>query len=362
VPQLIEPADGRAFADLNQLLIGNIVIEVVTRALIATLMILVTAQASSGPRTGPAGGDGRNFNHTYRVIGSVRLLFFWVSSDDIGGARVVRRERQDNLVLSLLIGSDPRRAPRQVNEWGYIRESASGGFATVFGVRTLTDGSSPEEAERRRNQSARSEKTAEMGVLCSTVSPLALASRTTTASVGRDVTYHDLGRVVSAIEPTDYGKPDAQWKRRGTARPTNGYAGFLIALDHLIGSNVAVRASKESPVAPRLTYVYKDTVYDLVSRPVVRVPQMTTHVGVLHHLLRNDVTVVNRATGDTTDFSVTYGAEGTFAGVPIQMRYQPNWWLRLELELDGASEVPADPLDDASMSARVASVCGAGED
>ena len=275
----------RGQAPIKTMWRGASVIKVVSRILVAALLLLVTAPASPRPPSmmRSVDGNGRNFDYSYRVVGSVRLLFFWVSSDDIGGARVARRERHENLTLSLLIGSDPRRAPRQVNEWGYIRESSSGRSATVFGIRTLTDGSSPEDAERRRNQAARGEKTVEMGVLCSTVSPVELRSRTTTASVSRDVTYRELGRVLSVIEQGE-GERGVQWRRRGALRPANGYPGFLIALDHLMRSNaLAADAIDKSTTVPRLVYVYKDAVYDLVARSAIRVPQLTTHVGVLRN-------------------------------------------------------------------------------
>ena len=53
------------------------------------------------------------------MLAKVRPLLFWISKDDVGGARVSWRGDADGAFgLDLLIGSDPARAPRQINRWG----------------------------------------------------------------------------------------------------------------------------------------------------------------------------------------------------------------------------------------------------
>ena len=107
--------------------------------------------------------------HRYRIAGKVRMLFFWVGADDLGGARITWRGGECDRSTALLIGSDPRRAPRGVNEWAYVREHAAGDTTTVFGIRTVTDNDSPDAADSRRP--AQGELT-ELNVLCSRISPL----------------------------------------------------------------------------------------------------------------------------------------------------------------------------------------------
>ena len=60
--------------------------------------------------------------HRYRMLGRVRPLLFWISREDVGGAQVTWREAADGVGYELLIGSDPERAPRRINRWGYIGE------------------------------------------------------------------------------------------------------------------------------------------------------------------------------------------------------------------------------------------------
>jgi hypothetical protein len=288
-------------------------------------------------------------DHLYRIVGKVRFLLFWAGADDVGGARITWRDGDRDQVVSLLIGSEPQRAPRSVNEWGYVREDVAGDSATIFGIRTVTDGDSPDAAEARRTQAG---GLAEFGVLCSTVSTVAVESRTTTVHVPRDVTYRDIGRVLDVLERS------VLWKQLHTRRPADVAPGFLTALDQMMRSSAtAARGVTAIPKVPRLAYVYKDAVYDLIARRVERVAQLRTHSGLFQNLLRTDVAIRNRATGSTTEFRVTYGIEGSLAGVPVWAQYQPNWWFKVELELDEAVDVPDDPAGQLSTRQRIDALC-----
>ena len=287
--------------------------------------------------------------HLYTIAGKVRFLFFWMSADDVGGARVTWHRGEHHQIVSLLIGSEPRRAPRAVNEWGYVREAVAGDSTTIFGVRTITDGDSPDEAEARRAQST---KLAEFGVLCSTVSSSGAESRTTTVDVPRDVTYRDCGRVLDVLER------GSSWKQLEVPRPPGVAPGFLTALDQMMRSSAAAAGEGRIPRIPGVAYVYKDAVYDLVARRVQRVPQLRTHSRTLQNLLRTDLSIRNRSTGSTTEFRVTYGTEGPLSGIPVYAQYQPNWWFKVELELDDRSEAPEDPASALSFRQRIDALCG----
>jgi len=291
--------------------------------------------------------------HVYRITGKVRLLLFWASADDVGGARISWHGVDRNQSVSLLIGSDPGRAPRQVNEWGYIREAGAGDLTTVFGIRTVTDGDSPADAEARRTQAG---SVTELGVLCSNVSPLNASSRTATVYVDDGATYRDLGRVLHAVER------HGRWNRRGALRPSDTEPGFLTALDRLIRSTAAAAADTDKPACGRFAYIYKDAVYDLFARRVDRIRELRTRARVYHDLLRSEIVIRNRASGSTSSFSITYGTTGPLAGVPVTARYQPNWWFKVELELDDEAAVPPDPIGDASINRRIDALCSQGMD
>lgn len=270
-----------------------------------------------------------------------------MSADDVGGARVAFRDGGGAHRISLLIGSDPERAPRRINEWGYIREEVADGSASIFGVRTTTDGASPRDAEDHRTARGNA---AEFGVLCGAIEGDHSKSCTTTVRAAGDLTYRDTPRVLDLIERVP------RFNTRVVPRPADTVPGFLTALDQLMRTTAAdtIRGQgRQSPVA----FVYKDNVYDLRPVRTVRVPELRTPARVFRDLLRSDITIWNRKSGEAGAFSVTYGTTGPMAGVAVMARYQPRWWFRIELVLDDRVDVPPDPLDDAAIDQRVRSVC-----
>jgi hypothetical protein len=333
------------------------------RSLIALLLVFgglsgaaATAPGATKSAAGSVAGEGasnghRTTEHLYRIVGKVRLLFFWMTADDVGGARISWHTGERAQVLSLLIGSDPERAPRGVNEWGYIREAVVNDSTNIFGMRTLTDGDSPADADARRTVPG---GLAEFGVLCSTILPFEANSRTTTVHVSRDATYRAAGRVLDVVER------EAHWNRHQMARPQAVAPGFLTAVDLMMRSSAAsARETGGAPNCPRLAYVYKDAVYDLIPRHLERIAELRTRAGIYRNLLRGEMSIRNRQTGSTTSFSITYGTDGLLAGVPIAARYQPNWWFKVELELDDRVDVPADPSRNVSLQQRITKLCDA---
>ena len=71
-------------------------------------------------------------DYQYRVVGKVRLLFFWSGTRDVGRARITSHGVERANVVSLVVGTDPQRAPRGLNEWGYIREQVDGETASAL--------------------------------------------------------------------------------------------------------------------------------------------------------------------------------------------------------------------------------------
>ena len=287
--------------------------------------------------------------HRYRIVGKVRLFLFWIGSDDVGGARVTwRRESAESATIALLIGSDPERAPRGVNEWGYLREQVRGDSADVFGVRTMTDPDSVDEAEAKLAQG----DPPLYGAMCSTIADES-ASASTSVRVPRDVTYHRFVRLLDAVSTS------GRWKQRRVARPHGVAPGFLTALDLLIHRSAAAAREGNYSMSrtSRATYVYKGTLYDLNLRSVEPIRQARVGSKNFANLVRGEYTIRNRETGGTTEFAVTYGVNGALADVPVQASYQPKWWFKVELQLDDTVDVPEDPSGDDSLSKRIGEIC-----
>jgi hypothetical protein len=50
-------------------------------------------------------------------------------------------------------------------------------------------------------------------------------------------------------------------------------------------------------------------------------------------LLQLDFVSTHKLTGKKVYFSIIEGKEGKWRGVPVQIRYQPNWWFQVVLNL-----------------------------
>ena len=164
-------------------------------------------------------------DHRYRIIGKVRLLLFWIGNDNVGGARVTwRADEGGRHAIALLVGTEPTRAPRGINKWGYVSEAVHNENADVFGIRSITDAKSLDEAEVRLAQGS---GPALFGAMCSSVTATEALAFTATVRVPADVTYRQLGRVLDSVGSS------TQWLRHDTARPAGADPGFLTALQSL---------------------------------------------------------------------------------------------------------------------------------
>jgi hypothetical protein len=137
--------------------------------------------------------------HRYRMLARVRPLLVWISREDVGDARITRRnDGAGSMGFELLIGSDPARAPRRINRWGYLAEQVAGGQATVLGVMKQSNEQSIEEAEGRL--------TAESGsgahlfkAIRSTTADGRTSAAITILRVQNDLTYRDVESLLAMV-------------------------------------------------------------------------------------------------------------------------------------------------------------------
>ena len=95
-------------------------------------------------------------------------------------------------------------------------------------------------------------------------------------------------------------------------------------------------AGAPSPARHRITYIFGGQLYELrlrrAQRGFERVQQHTTPI------VRTAIDIHTLATGARTRFEIVSGTEGSLAGVPISVAWQPRWWLKLRLTLiDGVT-------------------------
>ena len=51
------------------------------------------------------------------------------------------------------------------------------------------------------------------------------------------------------------------------------------------------------------------------------------------NLLQLDFVSTHKLTGKKVYFTILVGTEGSLRGIPVQIRYQPNWWFQVVLNL-----------------------------
>jgi hypothetical protein len=280
--------------------------------------------------------------HRYRIIGKVRLAVVWASRDDVGSARMTWRDDGTTSTLALLAGSNPEHAPRNLNEWSYLREELRSDRAEVFTLRSLGS------EEITATAPAVVADGSMFGVSCSSIDERDVLSAQTTVS-GRGATYWMFDRLLEQIVVA------RSWQARRMARPAGAAAGFLTALQQ------ALRLGRSDARAvtsmPPLVYVYNNTLYDLRARESVALGRTKVGGRTFDRLIRTDFTVRNHATRDITQFRVTYCPDGEGTPLPVQIVFRPSFWMRVELRLDDAVNVPPDPAADGAVLSRIRAIC-----
>jgi len=268
----------------------------------------------------------------YVMTVRVRLLIFWAGKDDVGGGYIHRGISQDDPreeLLQVLFGSDPAKAPRAINRWGagteVMRHKDPVAGATnkddvvssvFFGFMKSSKGKSVSEMQEElkkekaggehqfSNQDYHSKQYAE-------AEPLMMEKFRSSDRLPRT---QDIG---------------AECPRASE---------FLGTVSQL--ANQAV----ESAQAPKsLCYVYDAQVITLTLERVEPVRKLNVKVNAIKggalieqsygDLVQADFVSANRKTGRRVNFTMVLGTKGKLRGVPVQIRYQPNWWFQIVLNL-----------------------------
>ena len=314
----------------------------------AALAVAIGVVALPGPDS-----DGRNgrekwvvplpskAEHTYRIDGKVRALVVWLGRDDVGRARLGRLGDARRASLTLLAGSNPERAPRGVNQWVYLNEEVDEDLATVFLVRTLTD------AESMTDPNADLPSPALVRVACTSIGPHGARMASTKVATDASLTFRTFERVFDRIDAPP-------WTVTRTALTADVQPGFLIALAKALSVLASTPARATERGGASITYFYNGTVYDMTLAR--RAGSATDACSLSASCEWADSRIVNRTTKSVTRFSVLYAPDDSGLPIPLRMIYQPNWWLRLELELDNSADSPALAAD-AAVAAQMHRVC-----
>jgi hypothetical protein len=257
------------------------------------------------------------------------LLLFWIGRENVGGARITwRNGPPGHGALELLVGSDPARAPRRINRWGFIAEERHAGGGDVLGLMKESSEKTIEEAEAsvaREGQGGSTYK-----AIRTRIEQNRAVTETMAFRAGADLTYHQLDTLLSMI-------PDEPSARRTIDLPPGTEIGLLTAMTSIIARAATCRdAERGAAPLPRLAYVYNQTLYDLSISSCDYVRTFTTKRGVFPQVIDGRFRVRNRRTGTVTAFGVAYGTSGILRDLPVRIVFRPRWWMEVELLLDRA--------------------------
>lgn len=288
----------------------------------------------------------------YVMTARVRLLFFWAGKDDVGGGFIRRGfskndPRQE--LLQVLFGSDPAKAPKAINRWGAgtevvrHREAPSTPAknddvvsSAFFGFMKSSTGKSVSEMQEELKKEKDHGQHQFTGILSRVDAGRAISL---TVPLASEIDYN-LHQYAEA-EPVMLEKlSTSERPARVLENPTGCMrAGeFLGTVSELLDSALQNHGGPLS-----LCYVYDAQVNTLTIEHTASLPKLAVKVktakGAIladrtyEDLLETDFLTANQATGRKVYFSILVGTKGDLRGVPVQIRYQPNWWFQVVLNL-----------------------------
>jgi hypothetical protein len=266
--------------------------------------------------------------HQYKMSGSVRPLLFWIGKDDIGVARIVWRRGEGAAIgYELLVGTDPAKAPRSLNRWGYIAEDIEGANGSILALMTGADEATYNEAA---SNSSRPPGAGDFRAIQAHVERGAATWQTARVSTPSALTVHDVDAALERIRHETDAAPS-----RGMSLPSGARPGFLTAVAELIDlavTGVNRKTDTRELLRPRVQYVFGQGAYEIHLREVESL--RADYDGRVISAVRTAFEIRTLATDARTRFEITSGSDGDLAGVPVAISWQPRWWLRVELSLE----------------------------
>jgi hypothetical protein len=291
---------------------------------------LIIASRSIGAGVGamlqgvPAEIPGRNLpvvrEHTYRMAGKIRLVMLWVGRDDVGSAVIRWRGAGGAKAIELLIGSDPTRAPGQLNKWGYLVEAMHGGESSVVGL--ISQENDDRLSDVKAGLKTRTEQRA-FDTIRGHVAATEGMARVGTLHAPSALTYHDADTVLQSV------LADSTLPVKRVARGADVRAGFLTSLTELLALSLDTKRYNG-----RIPYIHGDRLYQLRLIEATRLAKFERDGRTWQNVMRGRFETGEAGSRSGTRFELVYGVSGALAGVPILISYQPKWWLQVDLVLN----------------------------
>jgi hypothetical protein len=295
------------------------------------MAVAIAARSATASAAVPMALPGQNLpvtrEHTYRMAGKIRVLLLWVGRDDVGSGVIRWRGHGDDKAFELLIGSDPQRAPSQLNKWGYLVEEIRGGESSVVGIisQENDDHLSEVKADLKRRKDMRAFDT-----IRGSVSDGDGSARVGTLHAPSELTYRDARTVLTQV------LADSTLPVKSVTRGHDVRAGFLSTLEEMIAASI----DQQQPRGPArgghrsgITYVHGDRLYHLRLLESARLARFDRDGRTFENVIRSRFETGEAGARSGTRFELVYGASGPLAGIPIVISYQPKWWLQVDLVL-----------------------------
>jgi len=290
--------------------------------------------------------------YDYVMTARLRLLFFWAGKDDVGGGYIrmgISKTDPRQELLQVLFGSDPAKAPRAINRWGagtevvwhkdpvvHPAKTDDVTASAFFGFMKSSKGKSISEMQEELRKEKNGGEHQFTGILSRVESGRAISLVVPLAS-REDYNLHQYAEAepIMLEELTNSERP---------AHTLDNALGCQRAGEFLGAVSQLADAAAEGGKAPQsLCYVYDAQVDTLTLEHVEPIHTLAVKVssskggtltqGIYNELLQTDFVSANQATGKKVSFTILLGTQGPLRGVPVQIRYQPNWWFQIVLNL-----------------------------
>jgi hypothetical protein len=307
---------------------------------------LSAATGSSLVTSAGVGPMSEVVEYHYTMAARVRpLVVFWITRSGVGDAVVTRRRAPGETGYSLLIGSDPERAPRRINRWGYIDEEIRGAEARLIGLMTQSDEASIDEAEASVRKQSHGNRT--FKVIQATVDGEQARSVVTSIAAPENYSFRQVRTVLELAQ-----REGSEGTPRVVRLPAGTRPGFLSALAELMdrapGRGGQAGRAQAGGGREVVKFVYHGSIYELRETHAQLMPTMRAGGTAYQRVVAANFQIRSTSDGELTEFSMTYGTVGALAGVPLTASFQPRWWMEIDLAIDSGTSLGPSELGLAS--------------
>lgn len=264
---------------------------------------------------------------SYVVNARIRpLLLFWIGRENVGMATITWRKAEKNRrAFEFLIGSDPERAPRNINRWGFIVEELNGDSADILGVMKESGEQTLAEAEAKVSGEG---TVSTFKAARTSIKGNKAVSGLITVQAPSTLTYRDVDTLLGLV-PADAAE------RKTLELPGGTEKGFLVAMDSLIDSSIGPcgGAGQGAKAVPAIRYLYNQTIFDLSLESCRHEDVLSSGPVSYADVVDGRFRLTNLTTKNVTTFHMAYGASGELRGVPVRAMFRPRWWMEIDLAL-----------------------------